>query len=166
MINRISTRGAARFAVVILSGLVISGCSAGAAPATDGSDEFLDKTGATDEYDTVVAELEWPPGVTPPARSDEMSGASYQVGVGATDAIMAWNCAWGREWLETREGDPGAAEHALSMYASIVDRPEFVQYFDPDSAQPVVRGIIEEAQLGDPSGVQQDVSINCPADAS
>ena len=120
----------------------------------------------TNEYDAVVAELEWPPGSTPPARSDEMEGASYQVGVGASDAVMAWNCAWGRAWLDARQSDPAAAERALTMYASIVDRPEFQEYFDPESAQPAIRGIIEDAQLGDPSGVENDVSANCPADAS
>lgn len=129
------------------------------------SQQLVDKRGVTAEYEATAAELEWPPGVTPPERPDDEEGGSYQVGVGATDAVMAWNCAWGREWLKVRDSDPAAAEHALHMYAAFLERPEFLQHFDPQSAQPVVRGIVEDAELGDPSGVQQDVSANCPEPA-
>lgn len=156
-------------ALLVLAALTVAGCSSPGAPqdpAPGSADQLVGKAETNKEYSDVVAELEWPPDVAPPERSDDLEGASYQVGVGATDAVMAWNCAWGRAWLEARESDPAAAEHALAVYASIVDRPEFQQYFDPQSAQPVVRGIIEDAQLGDPSGVQRDVAANCPVTES
>ncbi|QGQ18500.1 hypothetical protein GC089_03570 [Cellulomonas sp. JZ18] len=161
-------RGRARrtVALVLATGasVLLASCSSAAAP--DGGsgaagDELLGQDAVVAEYDAVVAELEWPEGYTPPPRREDEAGWSYQAGVGATDAVMVWNCAWGRAWLEARESDPAAAGHALTMYAAILDRPEFTQHFDPDSAQPVVRGIIEDARLGDPSGVQRDVSTNC-----
>lgn len=149
--------------------LLLTSCSAGAPPegvSTVAGEELVGEDEIVAEYETVVAELEWPQGYTPPPRRDDGDGWSYQAGVGATDAVMAWNCAWGRAWLDAREGEPAAAEHALEMYASILDRPEFQQHFDPESAQPVVKGIVEDARLGDPSGVQRDVSANCPAEGT
>ncbi len=152
------------FLLAVSGCLLLASCSSDEAPGQASSaaaEELISQDDIVAEYDAVVAELEWPEGYTPPPRREDEAGWSYQVGVGATDAVMVWNCVWGKAWLDARDSDPAAAEHALTMYAAILERPEFKQHFDPESAQPVVRGIIEDARLGDPSGVQQDVSVNC-----
>ncbi|WP_277207509.1 hypothetical protein [Isoptericola croceus] len=117
-----------------------------------------------EEYRSTLETLDVPEGAEMPDRPrlvDETG--SFQKGYGEVEAVMVWNCVWGREWLEQRGQDEAAATHALEMYARIVETDAFARSFDPESAQPVVRGIIEKAQLGDPSGVQQDVEANCPA---
>ncbi|MEP7762546.1 hypothetical protein [Sanguibacter sp. 25GB23B1] len=117
-----------------------------------------------EEYRTTLEGLELPEGASieaTPSVSDP--SGSYQVGYGEVDAVIAWNCAWGQEWLAVRGTSEPEAAHALEMYASILETAAFERAFDDQSAKPVVRGIIEKAQLGDPSGVQQDVAANCPA---
>jgi hypothetical protein len=146
---------------------VLAGCSTPSAspagPAAPGQDAFFGYDDMVAEYRATLAELELPEGVR---LEDEVTGVersgSFQEGFGEVRAVMAWNCAWGREWLEHRDTDPASAAHALDMYARIVETDAFATNFDPQSAQPVIEGIIEKARLGDPTGVQQDVEANCP----
>ncbi|MCL2848556.1 MAG: hypothetical protein FWE61_00755 [Micrococcales bacterium] len=86
---------------------------------------------------------------------------NYSVGYGAVNAMMVWNCAWGDKYLHDLETDPEAAAHSLDMYASVTERPEFRNSYDPVSMQPYVHEVIEQARLGDPSGIAYDQQVNC-----
>lgn len=127
-------------------------------PPSNLDEEFFDSESAGEEYQRVAESLEWPEGVTPPDQSYE--SGNYQAGVGEGDAVMAWNCAWGLEWLDSRNSDPDAADYALEMYASVVETRTFQQYFDTPLQEHVVE-VIERAELGDPSQLQSDVMANC-----
>ncbi|KGM14586.1 hypothetical protein N869_05085 [Cellulomonas bogoriensis 69B4 = DSM 16987] len=150
---------------MVVAVALATACTADApdAPVEQEGQGFVEGEGYIAEYEQAAEALEWPGGVEPPGPSPD-AGTSYQVGVGESQATMEWNCAWGREWLSLREQGGDEADHALEMYAGFLETRTFREMFDPESAQPVVRQIVEDARLGDPSGVQRDVETNCPTD--
>jgi len=161
---QVSRRGV-RLVVGVAVLALVGGCgSAGSDPQTGDEETFFGYPDMVAEYRTALDSLELPEGaVVEDAPSGVEESGSFQEGFGEVSAVMAWNCAWGQEWLSLRGGSDAQAAHALDMYASIVETEAFERAFDDQSAKPVVREIIEKARLGDPSGVQQDVQTNCPA---
>lgn len=160
-------RRGVRSASLVVVLLVIAACAGPAEESQPPSGEmegFFGHSDMVEEYRATIDGFELPEGA---AVADSPSGydetGSYQVGYGEVEAVMAWNCAWGQEWLAVRGVSEVDAAHALEMYASILETAAFERAFDDQSAKPVVRGIIEKARLGDASGVQQDVEANCPA---
>lgn len=165
-----ASRRTARAAIAVVMFSSLAACSAaadGATPAADGSsvEGFVGYDAMIAEFDAALATLDLPAGamVDRSLVTGQSADESYQEGYGEMYAVLAWNCLWGREWLEQRGRDEEAAAVALDRYASLLETDTFAEAFDPEGAQPYVRGVVDKAVLGDPSGVQQDVAANCPA---
>lgn len=130
----------------------------------------------TISYQEMVAELqehaatlplppgaEWPP---PPAEPEPqpdaegvLRGTVYEQGVGKSIAEKAWWCAWAREWLQQRGVDDDRAETALTTLHTVADT---TYYQTMDSyTQESVEGMLEAANLGDPTLIANDVDLNC-----
>jgi len=141
----------------------LTGCAP--EPAPDPPHEtstFGDHASALDEYIAAQLVYELPEGQEYPAPTfTDMSG-TYESGFGTSAAVLVWNCAWGREYLATRGVDALAATHALEQFAAIMDTPTFENSYDPVSAHPLFRNAVEDAQLGDPTGIRQLVDGSCP----
>ncbi|AWB88977.1 hypothetical protein [Homoserinimonas hongtaonis] len=149
--------------------LILGGCSA---PNTEAdavdeevpvTEQFRDVAGAEEEYLKVTQAYVLPASETYPPAPFAGEPGSYQVGYGTLTGLEAWNCAWGREYLRYVGSDAEAAAVALDEYAAFMETESFLKYYDPVSVHPVFAKVVEDARLGDPSGIQSLVSTNCPA---
>src|SRR6266487_3744736 len=109
------TRASSAAAVLAL---VLAGCSSGL-PTTESGRPLSglnDAKGLNGEYQLELARLEFPPGVSPPPRSNaEQPDAAYEAGLGTSSADFAWLCAWVAEYIGQRVPDPARAAHALDV---------------------------------------------------
>jgi len=126
--------------------------------------QFLDLQGMINEYQKAAQNLELPEGYSYPKNpfENEEDGGFYEQGSGENDAVFLWNCAWGKEWLNTRGVDEERAAEAFAIYASVRDTDTYKRAWDPESIQEPFEAALEAAQLGDASAIQEDIMINCP----
>lgn len=129
----------------------------------EGTQTFEDHSSAVDEYNETAETLELPEGIQFPEPRFADERGLYQSGYGAGEAVLVWNCAWGREYLEQRGVDDAAAAVALDKFAAIMDTETFKNTYDPVSAQPLFKKAVANAELGDPSLIQSLVDGGCPA---
>lgn len=114
------------------------------------------------EYRKATGKYLLPPHYTyPPSSSIGDADASYEVGWGALRAVDYWNCAWGKEWLEYRTSDKRRGGKAFTVYTSVVKTEAYRTGWDRVSVQQPFEEGVEAAELGDPSALQQDISVNC-----
>jgi hypothetical protein len=114
-----------------------------------------------DEYDAAAKLYPLPAGQSYPPPSFGKDDGVFESGYGASEAVHVWNCAWGKRYLATEGSDPAAASDALAQFASITKTDTFKRYYDPQSVQIDYVKAIDNARLGDPSGVQQMMDANC-----
>lgn len=150
-------------AAVTCSLIGLTGC---ASSSTSSAPGFLDKTATNALYQKTVASLTFPPGVTVPKNypnyDSDPASMTFQSTTGDTSAHYVWQCAWEKQWLNVRGNDAAAAKTALAQLATA----QTMDYQkNPARADDVTRrffkGYLEKAGLGDPSGFQSDVELNC-----
>lgn len=171
--------------VLVLSMLLIAGCSEGTEIQTDPDahdssmpaeivegpvTSIVEFDEMVDEFVQATADYELPEGNEfvepinpgPEVRPDGTEGESvYERGYGSTVAFSQWRCAWARHWLEVRESEPEAAAEALEELGSLFERDVFIRWYDQSSAVSRLERMLEQASLGDPSLMQQDIELNC-----
>lgn len=152
------TRGvcAALASLLVLVALSLVGCASQEeeGPALLSEEEILA------EYDAEAANLMLPPGFSfPPMPLDGQEGV-WQEGCGVVAAQMYWQRAWELEWLEQRGKDPVRETAALDVLRSQVPDAEFMTKYADASTRSVWAEYIEQAEMGDPGGIQRDVDVN------
>lgn len=148
--------------VIIVACATFTGCSSGG--GTEGG--FTSRDEINDSFRGSISELQFPPGTTPPTAvpgiDADPAGTSYQKTYGDTRAHYVWQCAWEKEWLDTRATDPSAAAAALEQLGKAPAMPYLA---DPqrtdDATRRMFRENLDKAALGDPSAMQEDVDVNC-----
>ena len=120
-----------------------------------------------------VAELfSWPADRYPDlasARSgfNDPENAHYQAGLSYTVMSSQNRCAWYSEWLDAQQGgNTDAATDALGVITDVIPHFDSVIPGMPPDVVPVAAADqdterADRAALGDPSLVQQYVSVNC-----
>lgn len=113
-----------------------------------------------------VGQFEWPPGVTitsdlilaGPQGSHDPRRDRFQLGL-ETGVVQMWHhCAWLGTWLDAfRIGDSVLQAESLAIAGAGFD---IGPAMDPGS-QEFIDGMVQKADLGDPSVVQQFISANC-----
>lgn len=106
-------------------------------------------------------ELKMPKGVDfpqDPPMGPEDSG-NWQKGVGESDAVLAWNCAWGQFALDP-EVDAATKRRALDMFKEIETTPEWQTTFD-DHGRELLSDAVAAAQLGDDTEFASIVTAGC-----
>lgn len=116
-----------------------------------------------EEYRKSVEQLKWPQDYTPPLEVEgEDQNISFQSGYGDSRASMKFECAWEKEWLKTYSTDTARANTALKE----LEKVPTMGFMSPQRADEATREIfkeyLERAKLGDPSGFQENVELNCP----
>lgn len=143
--------------------LSLASCSNGDVSNAGDSRKIVGYDEINKEYRESVGKLSWPQDYTPPESMPSDSGTSFQQGWGDTQASNLFQCAWEKEWLNTYSSQPERSEEALKELKKV---PE-MGFMSPDRADDATRRFfkdnIDKAKLGDPSGIQQDVTANCPA---
>ncbi len=141
-------------AAVVLA-LILEACSPGLGTprsSTGGPSGLNDANGLNGEYQAEVARLEFPPGVSPPPRSNaEQPDAAYEAGLGTSSADFAWLCAWFSEYMGHHAHDRARATHALE----VLDRfPQLGlwNHMDPAGRQTIVVAIAD-ARAGKIEGI-------------
>jgi hypothetical protein len=112
------------------------------------------------EFRTTAAGLTVPAGVTLREPVDYDPGSFYEVGLGVGQARWAGFCAWEREWLAQDEKDAAAAAEALTQLRALQQTDTFTTYLDANG-QELIREQIDQAALGNPTPMENDVEINC-----
>lgn len=146
--------------------LTLAACTGGDTAATGEQESFVSQSEANDVYKKSVSELQFPDGYTPPESipglEQDAKDTSYQATYGDTRAHYLWQCVWEKEWLDKRASDPNAASNAMTQ---LEKAPSMAYLADSQRVDDATRRIFKEnldkAKLGDPSGVQEDVSVNC-----
>ena len=114
-----------------------------------------------DQYQQSQADFPLPEGVTYPAFPDGYdTSSSYQQPYGTVITFGVYECAWEKEWLQTRSVDNTRATAALDVLLGLPEQPIFQQTIAPDS-QEYFQGLLDDASLGDPSGIQGFYDANC-----
>lgn len=148
-----------------LSALTVSGCSQ-QAPAADagsrGEVVIIGYEAMQQEFQESVDKLEWPQGFNVPQKVEgESTSDDYQKGYGDTEASMAYECAWAKEWLDSYSTDPNRAEKALSQLEKVPSMPYMSKERADDATRRFFKDYLDRAKLGDPSGFQENVTSNC-----
>lgn len=126
------------------------------------SSGFTDFEHIEQEFLQTVEELNWPESATIPTELKGETADSFQVGYGNTRASMMWECAWEKEWLETYTSDPERAEKALEELEKAPEMPYMSPQKCDDATREYFADNLEKAKLGDPSGFEENIRLNCP----
>ncbi|WP_436980579.1 hypothetical protein [Streptomyces sp. enrichment culture] len=138
--------------------LLLMGCSSSEA-APSGERKLYSLEDVTSEYQAAADELFLPAGFEWIGFSPE-EAELFMPGVGTGNAQFEWLCAWQIEWLESMPVDSEAAELALIQLRSALDLEIMTRYLDKEGRDIFIQDL-DRAELGDASGVQQDVDVNC-----
>lgn len=140
---------------------IMVGCSSGERKSANSSG-FTDFEHIEQEYLDSLKELNWPEGTVLPTELTGEDADQYQIGYGNTRASMLWECAWQKEWLATYTSDPERAQKALEELEKAPD----MLYMSPqkcdDATRQYFKDNLEKAKLGDPSGFEENIRLNCP----
>lgn len=156
-------RIAATVAPVALVAALLNGCVGVEDANPHPEQSFNSITSVVDEYNIAATEYTLPDGQSYPPPPFEDDRGLYEVGYGTMVVVNVWNCAWAREYLASNGVDDARASEALTQFAAIVDTDVFREHYDSQSLQPLYEQAIENARLGDPSGVQSIVDGGCRA---
>lgn len=124
------------------------------------SPSFTDATGVQREYQDTVASFRFPEGYRVPERMLGDEVGSYEKGYGESIATLSWMCAWEKEWLANYATDAVKADEALTELTKLYDT-NFFRKYAVKSLQDAIRSDYDKAALGDPSGISNDVAVNC-----
>lgn len=128
-----------------------------------GDDKLINYEEMQREFKESADKLEWPKDFTRPDKvENEDPTTMYQKGFGDSRASMAYECAWEREWLNVYSTDPERAQKAIEA----LEKVPSMEYMSPERADDATRRFfkdyLDRAKLGDPSGFQENVNLNCP----
>ena len=166
---------AAAVFTVALCGCLASGCgvSASSEPGEVSLRETAeagDQTGigmndyaaAKTEYDAAASALELPPGMVFREWADSHPDTSgrYEQGLGTADAQAYWVDAWTIEWLEQRGRDAERESKALAVLREFVPASDLMTKYSDQSMREGFKRRLEQAELGDPTGFQQFITVN------
>lgn len=114
------------------------------------------------EYLEALANLNWPDGYVLPKKLTGETAEQFQAGYGETRASMLWECAWEKEWLEYYRTDATRADKAIKELEKAPD----MLYMSPqkcdDATRRYFKDNLDKAKLGDPSGFEENIRLNCP----
>ncbi|MCE5204314.1 MAG: hypothetical protein ABFC80_02695 [Coriobacteriales bacterium] len=157
--------------VVLLSAGLMAGCDADSKENGKGA-HVRESVGngsglgsyedAQREYEQERSRLELPTGMIFPEwrelYTDE--AGSYERGTGVMEAQMYWMNAWIVEWLEQRGRDPKREQRALAVLRDEVPRSQLMTKYGDQGMRDYFAGCLQRAELGDPSGYQQAITVN------
>ena len=159
-----------RMAAVTLAVLIAALLPACSSSSGDGTDDASGKTSAfvdvqtiEQEYQDTLATLDFPDGYTPPERMEDLQASSYEKGFGENSASWIWVCAWERDWLDHYASDTDEAAKALEELGKAEDMPFLGADRTDDNTRTAFQSNLDKAALNDPSGIQNDVDLNCAA---
>lgn len=150
------------FLVFLSATAGLSGCSD--TKSTEGAGQrFVNYQEIAKEYADSVSKLKWPEGFTPPSKLEgEDPSTTYQSGYGDTVASFAYQCAWEREWLKNYATNKERAQKAIKALEKIPSMGFMSTERADDNTRNLFNDCLNKARLGDPSGFQEDVKLNCP----
>lgn len=147
--------------------ILVAGCGqpgAGSASPRSSGPAFLTREGIIAEYLAARESMSFPAGAELATPTGPFEGAiSFEAGYGIGIAGVQLQCAWGRKWLRVRVDSPSAAEDALRRIEGTFDEPYMKVPLADESVVKHVRDIIDRARLGDASGIQDEIDVNCTA---
>lgn len=150
---------------VLVIGMVVTLCFAFTGCSKKGEDSktrgFTDFTNIEEEYLTTLESLEFPEGTVLPKKLEgEDSEASFQEGYGETRASNLWEYSWMQEWLNTYTSDFERAKKALNELEKAFDMAYMGEDRCDDATRNYLRGNIDKAKAGDPSGFEECIRVN------
>lgn len=137
--------------------------SSGAAvqSADESGSSFMTYDQVVEQYIQSQPEFPLPLGREYPPFPDGYDvGGVYEQPYGTMITFGVYQCAWQSEWLDTRISDESRAGVALNVLMKIADQSVFKQTVAPDS-RVYYQSLVEQAALGDPSGIQSFANANC-----
>ncbi|MDP9801629.1 hypothetical protein J2S49_001705 [Arcanobacterium wilhelmae] len=141
---------------------LVGGCGTKSTTSQETSGKtFITHTELEQEYRDSIKKLEFPKGFKVPQQTTEEIDATFQRGYGNTVASYTWQCAWQKEWLERYASDSDRANRALKVLEKAPSMPYLDKAHADDATRRIFKENIDKAKLGDPSGIQEDVSANC-----
>ncbi len=123
-------------------------------------DRFLGETEWRQEYADATRALTLPPGVVFPDGPETGGAQTFERGAGLVQAQAYWLYAWEREWLTQRGVDSARESAALRVLRDDVPACAFMTTYLDDDGRSLYAEYIQKAELGDPSGFQQDTEAN------
>lgn len=150
---------------VLVIGMVVVLCFAFTGCSKKGEDSqirgFTNFTNIEEEYLTTLESLKFPEGTVLPKKLEgEDSEASFQEGYGETRASNLWEYSWMQEWLNTYTSDSERAEKALNELEKAFDMAYMGEDRCDDATRNYLRGNIDKAKAGDPSGFEECIRVN------
>lgn len=85
----------------------------------------------------------------------------FEVGHGRVLVEEGSFCLWLGSWLTNRAVDEEAGRMALTEMLKFPETWTFVETYDPASTQPYLEGVLQKAELGDPTGGGNYWQMNC-----
>lgn len=141
---------------------VFTACSSKNNVGSNREVELTDFNGIEKEYLDYMKKLNWPEGYLLPTKLDGETAEQFQVGYGETRASMLWECAWQKEWLKFYRVDSERANKALKE----LEKAKDMYYMSPqkcdDATRKYFQDNLDKARLGDPSGFEENIRLNCP----
>lgn len=149
--------------VVLMILGALSACSGVSQTQHSGPRAIVDFKQIEQEYEHSVAKLQWPDKYKAPRSLQEGdTSGQYQEGYGDTRASQYYECAWARQWLDTYDTDDNAAQVALKHLQKVPTMGFMSPSRADDATRRFFKGYLQKAQLGDPSGFREEVTLNCP----
>lgn len=155
-----------RVIVAILSAFCIcicfSACTKKSDRETSRQMQLIDFKTVEKEYLDYMKKLNWPEGYLLPTKLEGEVAEEFQAGYGETRASMLWECAWEKEWLKSYRTDPDRAKNAIRE----LEKAPNMLYMSPqkcdDATRRYFKDNLDKAKLGDPSGFEENIRLNCP----
>ncbi|QOL33611.1 hypothetical protein [Bifidobacterium lemurum] len=173
------THGIAATAIALCMALGLAGCTIGGqtnssdstadqqttenGSADSSTSKFLDADGIQKEYASTLESLEFPDGYTPPATMDTSGATQFEQGSGESSASFIWMCAWEEDWLNSYATNEQEASSALQQLNKAKDMPFMQSDRVDEPTRDMLQSRLDKAAMSDPSGIQQDVDLNCSA---
>lgn len=132
---------------------VVSGCRST-------TPELNDITAYRAERTAVETEYELPPGFLWSDPPDQESGTMFQKGVGRAEVEDYWIAAWETEWLEQRGVNQQREVRALNILKNEVPKTRVMAEYSDETIRAMYADAIAAAELGDPSGMQEQLELN------
>lgn len=147
--------------LLLITLLVGGGCTSAnnASGPGQAQTKFLDAAGMQKEYQAAAAKLKLPPGMVFRENANTGGAQSFEEGVGLSNAQNYWMAAWEIEWLEQRNKDEARARKALDVLKNEVPKSELMTKGCDEATRRFYAEYLKKAELGDPSGFQQDIAV-------
>lgn len=154
-----------QLALLAALAITLGGCASHPGASGESSDrKLVGYDEINQEYQTSISKLDWPKDYTPPeSLQGEDKGATFQSGYGDTWASHLFECSWEREWIKTYSTDKDRANAAIAQLKKIPDMPYMSPSRCDDATRKAFNDQLKQAEMGDPSGFQNNINLNCPS---